>query len=71
MGSEFGGSIEFEYSGSSAAPERDKLVEMALADWRAFIDDPEAALPWNTSLKVLCHEGSFEATATIRWERVA
>ena len=69
MGSEVSGSIEFEYHGNAADLKRDALAEMALADWRDFIEDPEAALPWNTSFKGCVHEGSFEATAVIRWER--
>lgn len=66
----FGGSIEYEYSGNASDLKRDALLEMALADWREFVGDPEDSLPWNTSIKVACHEGSFEATVTIRWERV-
>ena len=70
MGSDFGGSIEFEYSGSTDDLKRDTIAEMALADWRDFTGDPELPLPWNTSFKVQVHEGSFEATAVVRWERV-
>jgi hypothetical protein len=69
MGSEFGGTLEVEYGGTDGTPTRAKIAEMALEDWRAFIEDPESALPWNTSIKVISHEMSYEAFVTIRWER--
>jgi hypothetical protein len=71
MGSEMSGTLELEYGGSDGTPTRDKVAEMALEDWRAFTDDPEASLPWNTSIKVKSHEMSYEAFVVIRWERVS
>lgn len=71
MGTEFGGSIEFEYTGVADSVQRDTLATLALADWRRFVGDPEAALPWNTSFKVQVHEAVFEAVVSVRWERVS
>lgn len=74
---EFSGSIYFCYTGLT---KRSEIVERARADWRSFTENPEAELPWNTSIDVSpgdavrYPDGAVsrsvpEATVTIRWER--
>ncbi len=65
------GTLEIEYGGSDGTPTREKVAQMAREDWRAFTDDPEADIPWNTSIKVKTHEMSYEASVIIRWGRGA
>lgn len=71
-GSEVGGSVTFEYEPTELreAMTRESLAQAALADWRSFIGDPTAELPWNTSIAA---EFGPRPTAivTIRWERTA
>jgi len=76
MGSEYGGTIDFQYESDSKQHSpflRADILAAALEDWRTFVGNPEEeSLPWNTSVKaVMSAEGDWAATVTIRWERVA
>jgi hypothetical protein len=64
------GMVTFEYNeATSADTTRAGILEAAQEDWRAFIGDPEAELPWNTSVKTEIREGTATTLVTIRWER--
>jgi len=46
-----------------------EIVEAARSVWRAFVGEPLAELPWNTSIEVLASAKGFDSTVTMRWEK--
>lgn len=68
------GTVTFEYGSDGDDMTRVGIAEAALADWRTFVGDPAAELPWNTSITVEFPDEYGKrpaATVTIRWERTA
>ena len=63
------GTLVLEYNGIGADMSRDEIVKAALGDWRSFVGNELANLPWSTSIAVHSRSGSCDATVTIRWER--
>ena len=73
MGTEkISGTVTFEYNEADYTDAtRAGILKDALDDWRNFIEDPEADLPWTTSVKTEIREGSATTVVTIRWDRNA
>lgn len=62
--------VTWAYRFKVSGPTHQALEEAATAEWRKYRDMPDAALPWNTEVKV--HQGDataeYEAEVSVSWD---